>query len=43
MAKAEVEVQFTFTLLIDESFLQHKTDAERILMEDFWHVERSNH
>ena len=29
MAKAEIEVQFIFTLPIDESFLQHKTDAER--------------
>lgn len=28
MAKAEVKVQFTFTLPIDERFLQHKTDAE---------------
>ncbi|MXV76432.1 hypothetical protein F4Z99_19450 [Candidatus Poribacteria bacterium] len=28
MAKAEVEVQFTFTLPIDESLLQHKSDAE---------------
>ena len=35
MAKAEVEVQFTFTLPIDESFLQHKTDAERKAKEAF--------
>ena len=28
MAKTEVEVQFTFTLPIDESVLQHKSDAE---------------
>jgi predicted HTH domain antitoxin len=35
MAKPEVEVQFTFTLPIDESFLQHKTDAERKAKEAF--------
>ena len=35
MAKAEVKVQFTFTLPIDESFLQHKTDAERKAKEAF--------
>lgn len=35
MAKTEVEVQFTFTLPIDESFLQHKTDAERKAQEAF--------
>ena len=35
MAKAEVEVQFTFTLPIDESFLQHKGDAERKAKEAF--------
>lgn len=35
MAKTEVEVQFTFTLPINESFLQHKTDAERKVKEDF--------
>ena len=35
MAKSEVEVQFTFTLPIDESFLQHKTDAERKAKEAF--------
>ncbi|MCY4567818.1 MAG: UPF0175 family protein [Candidatus Poribacteria bacterium] len=35
MAKAEVEVQFTFTLPIDESFLRHKTDAERKAIEAF--------
>jgi predicted HTH domain antitoxin len=35
MAKTEVEVQFTFTLPIDESFLQHKTDAERKAKEAF--------
>ena len=35
MTKAEVEVQFTFTLPIDESFLQHKTDAERKAKEAF--------
>ena len=35
MAKAEVEVQFTFTLPIDESFLQHKTYAERKAKEAF--------
>ena len=29
MAKTEVEIQFIFTLPIDESLLQHKTDAER--------------
>ena len=35
MARAEVKVQFTFTLPIDESFLQHKTDAERKAKEAF--------
>ena len=35
MAKTQVEVQFTFTLPIDESFLQHKTDAERKAKEAF--------
>ncbi len=35
MAKAEVEVQFKFTLPIDESFLQHKSDAERRAKEAF--------
>lgn len=35
MAKTEVKVQFTFTLPIDESFLQHKTDAERKAKEAF--------
>ena len=35
MAKAEVEVQFKFTLPIDESFLQHKSDAERKAKEAF--------
>lgn len=35
MAKTEVEVQFTFTLPIDESFLQHKIDAERKAKEAF--------
>ena len=35
MAKTEVEVQFTFTLPIDESVLQHKTDAERKAKEAF--------
>ena len=35
MAKAEVEVQFTFTLPIDESVLQHKADAERKAKEAF--------
>lgn len=35
MAKAEVEVQFKFTLSIDESFLQHKSDAERRAKEAF--------
>ena len=35
MAKSEVEVQFTFILPIDESFLQHKTDAERKAKEAF--------
>ena len=35
MAKTDVEVQFTFTLPIDESFLQHKTDAERKAKEAF--------
>jgi predicted HTH domain antitoxin len=35
MAKTEVEVQFTFTLPIDESLLQHKTDAERKAKEAF--------
>ena len=35
MTKAEVEVQFTFTLPIDESFLQHKSDAERKAKEAF--------
>ena len=35
MAKTEVEIQFTFTLPIDESFLQHKTDAERKAKEAF--------
>ena len=35
MAKTEVEVQFKFTLPIDESFLQHKSDAERKAKEAF--------
>lgn len=35
MAKTEVEVQVTFTLPIDESLLQHKTDAERKAKEAF--------
>ena len=35
MAKTEVEVQFRFTLPIDESLLQHKTDAERKAKEAF--------
>ena len=35
MAKTEVEIQFTFTLPIDESLLQHKTDAERKAKEVF--------
>ena len=35
MAKAEVEIQFTFTLPIDESFLRHKTGAERKAKEAF--------
>ena len=35
MAKTEVEVQFTFTLPIDERFLQHKTDAEHKAKEAF--------
>ncbi len=35
MAKAEMKVQFTFTLPIDERFLQHKTDAERKAKEAF--------
>ncbi len=35
MAKTEVEVQFTFTLPVDESFLQHNTDAERKAKEAF--------
>ena len=35
MAKTDVKVQFTFTLPIDESFLQHKTDAERRAKEAF--------
>lgn len=35
MAKTEVEVQFTFTFPLDESFLQHKTDAERKAKEAF--------
>lgn len=35
MAKTDVEVQFTFTLPIDEGFLQHKTDAERKAKEAF--------
>ncbi|MDE0009750.1 MAG: UPF0175 family protein [Candidatus Poribacteria bacterium] len=35
MAKAEVEIQFKFTLPIAESFLQHKTDAERKAKEAF--------
>lgn len=35
MAKTEVEIQFTFTLPIDESFLQHKIDAERKAKEAF--------
>ena len=35
MSKTEVEVQFTFTLPIDESFLHHKTDAERKAKEAF--------
>ena len=35
MAKTEVEIQFTFTLPIDESFLQHKSDAERKAKEAF--------
>ena len=29
MAKTDVEFQFTFTLSIDESLLQHKTDADK--------------
>ena len=35
MEKTEVEVQFTFTLPIDERFLQHKSDAERKAKEAF--------
>ena len=35
MAKTEVEVQFTFTLPIDESFLQHRSNAERKAKEAF--------
>lgn len=35
MAKAEVEIQFRFTLPIDERFLQHKTDAEHKAKEAF--------
>ena len=35
MAKAEVEVQFTWTLPIDERFGQHKSDAERPAKEAF--------
>ena len=35
MAKTEVEVRFTFTLPIDESFLQHRSDAERKAKEAF--------
>ena len=35
MAKMEVKVQFTFTLPIDESLLQHKTDAARKAKEVF--------
>lgn len=35
MAKSEVEVQFTFTLPIDKSFLRHKVDAERKAKEAF--------
>ncbi len=35
MAKTKVKVQFTFTLPIDESLLQHKTDAERKAKEVF--------
>ena len=35
MAKTDVEIQFTFTLPIDESFLEHKTDAERKAKEAF--------
>ena len=35
MAKTDLEVQFTFTLPIDESFLQRKTDAERKAKEAF--------
>ena len=35
MAKTDVKVQFTFTLPIDESLLQHKTDAERKAKEVF--------
>lgn len=35
MTNAEVEVQFKFTLPIDESFLKHKSDAERKAKEAF--------
>lgn len=35
MAKAEIEVQFTFILPINESFLRHKIDAERKAKEAF--------
>ena len=35
MAKTEVEIQFKFTLPIDERFLQHKSDAERKAKEAF--------
>ena len=35
MAKTDIEVQFTFTLPINESFLEHKTDAERKAKEAF--------
>ena len=35
MAKTDVEIHFKFTLPIDESFLQHKTDAERKAKEAF--------
>ena len=35
MAKTEVEIQFTFTLPIDEHLLQHKNDAERKAKEAF--------
>ena len=35
MPKTEVEIQFTFTLPIDESFLQHKTEAEHKAKEAF--------